>query len=173
MKRIRANDPAALYHLGRKYYHEGNYESALEYLTKAAGLGCFDAHCVLGVMYMNEEGVEKDEEKGIYHYEKAAIGGHHQARYNLGNHEERNGNAERAVKHFIIAANLGDELSMKVLWEHYSAGNITKKDLEATLRAHKAALDEMKSPEREKAEKQKATLLSHQAAIDAMKSRQL
>ena len=58
---------------------------------------------------------------------------------------------ERAVKHFIIAANVGHEKSMKVLWEHYSAGNITKEDLEATLRTHKAAIDAMKSPEREAA----------------------
>ena len=48
---------------------------------------------------------------------------------------------------------------MKVLWEHYSAGNIIKKDLEATLPSHKAALDGMKSPERKKAEKQKSSCL--------------
>jgi hypothetical protein len=56
------------------------------------------------------------------------------------------------VKHFTIAANLGYEKSMKVLWKHYSHGNITKEDLEATLRTHQAAIDEMKSPEREAAE---------------------
>ena len=58
---------------------------------------------------------------------------------------------ERAVKHSIIAANLGYEKSMKELWGHYSKGNISKEDLEATLRTHKAAIDEMKSPEREAA----------------------
>ena len=63
-----------------------------------------------------------------------------------------NGNMDRAVKHHIIAANLGDEDCMKVLWKHYSAGNITKEKLEVTLRTHQAALDEMKSPEREAAE---------------------
>ncbi len=41
---------------------------------------------------------------------------------------------------------------MKVLWKYYSAGDITKDDLEATLRTHKAAIDEMKSSEREAAE---------------------
>jgi hypothetical protein len=56
------------------------------------------------------------------------------------------------VKHYIIAANLGLEESMKALWKHYSDGNITKEELEATLRAHQAALDEMKSPERDAAE---------------------
>jgi truncated hemoglobin YjbI len=52
----------------------------------------------------------------------------------------------------IIAANVGHEDSMKALRKHYSGGNITKEDLDATLRTHQAALDEMKSPEREAAE---------------------
>jgi hypothetical protein len=41
---------------------------------------------------------------------------------------------------------------MKKLWKCYSEGNITKEDLNATLRTHQAALDAMKSPEREAAE---------------------
>jgi len=82
----------------------------------------------------------------------AAIGGHPTARYNLGCYEERKGNIERSVKHHIIAAKLGDEDSMKKLWKHYSGENITKEDLETTLRTHKAAIDAMKSPEREAAE---------------------
>jgi len=64
---------------------------------------------------------------------------------------------ERAVKHFIIAAKLGDEDSMKALWEFFKYGNITKENLEVTLRTHQAAIDEMKSPEREKAEKHKSS----------------
>ena len=89
--------------------------------------------------------------KKIYHLEEAAIGGHPSARYNLGCHEGRNGRPDRAVKHFIIAARLGHIKSMKQLWRHYSQGNITKDDLEATLRTHQAALDAMKSPQREAA----------------------
>jgi len=56
------------------------------------------------------------------------------------------------VKHFIIAAKLGKERSMKALWRHYSEGNITKDDLEVTLRTHKAAIDEMKSAQRDAGE---------------------
>ena len=88
----------------------------------------------------------------MYHWEKAAIGGHPGARYFLGISEERNGNMERAVKHFIIAANLGCDDSMKELWGHYSLGNITKEDLDATLRSHQAALVAMKSEQRDVAE---------------------
>ncbi len=152
MKRIKANDPNALRQMGLIRFNEGDYDSAVKYLTKAAELGDAVAHYNLGIMYRDGEGAEKDEEKKVYHYEKAAIGGHPKARHNLGCIEGNNGNTERSVKHFIIAANLGQEKSMKELWKHYSAGNITKEELEATLRTHKAAIDELKSPQREAAE---------------------
>ena len=152
LKRVKANDPAAMKEMGARLYHEGDYDSAFEYYKKAAELGDIEAHYELGVIYGNGEGVEKDEEKAVYHWEKAAIGGDPYARYNLAVIEEKNGNIERSVKHLIIAANLGYDSSMKALWKHYSAGNITKEDLEATLRTHQAAIDAMKSPEREKVE---------------------
>ncbi len=151
MKRIKANDPAAMCYMGTKRYHEGDHDKAFEYWTKAAELGDVEAHYQLSTIYCKGEGVEKDVEKKVYHYEKAAMGGDPKARHNLGCLEEENGNMERAVKHSIIAANLGYEDSMKALWRHYSAGAIIKDDLEATLRTHKAAIDATKSPQREAA----------------------
>ena len=156
MERVKANDPAALSQVGGTCREEGNYDIALGYLTKAAELGDIEAHYQLGNIYWLGQGVEKDEEKKVYHLEKAAIGGHTTARHNLACYEEFNGNIERAVKHFIIAANLGYEKSMKALWKHYSLENITKEDLEGTLRTHHAAINEMKSPEREATEAAKA-----------------
>ena len=102
-------------------------------------------------MYQRGEAVEKDKEKEVYHSEEAAIGGHPCARLVLAYHEKRNGNIERAVKHLIISANLGFDKSMKLLWAEYKRGNITKEDLDTTLRTHKAAIDAMKSPQREEA----------------------
>ena len=152
MKRAKANDPAALSQMGGRCSKEGDYDAAFEYLTKAAELGDLMARNQLGFMYWKGEGVDKDNEKAAYHFEKAAIGGHPVARHNLAVIEEENGNMERSVKHLIIAANLGDEDSMKVLWKHYSAGNITKEDLDATLRTHQAAINAMKSAQRDEAE---------------------
>ena len=152
IKRVKANDPAASCFMGIDCCDEGDYDGAFEYLTKAAELGNIDAHCKIAEMYEYGEGVEKDMEKAVYYYEMAAIGGHPFARHNLACYEEVNGNVERAVQHYIIAANLGHEESMKALWRHYSGGDITKKDLEVTLRAHQAALDAMKSPQRDAAE---------------------
>jgi TPR repeat protein len=152
MERIKANDPAALRHMGLKCHKEGDYDGAFEYLTKAAELGNVDAHYHLGNMYYEGRGVEKNEERAVYHWEKAAIGGHPIARNNLACVEEENDNIERAVKHYIIAANLGDEGSMKALWNAFKEGYITKEDLDATLRTHQAAIDEMKSEQRDAAE---------------------
>ena len=50
MKRIKANDPVALRQMGVKLYHEGDYDAAFEYWTKAAELGDVDAHNQLGYM---------------------------------------------------------------------------------------------------------------------------
>jgi TPR repeat protein len=152
MKRVKANDPAAMREMGAmKHYDEGDYKGAFNYLTKAAELEDIRAHYLLGYMYRRGEGVKKDEEKAVYHSEKAAIGGDPYARYDLACYEERKGNKERAVKHSIIAANLGLEISMKELWKDYKDGYITKEELEATLRTHKAVIDEMKSKERDEA----------------------
>ncbi len=153
MKRMGVNDPAAFRQMGVRHDVDGDYDKAAEYRIKAAELGDLIAHYNIGCMYEEGEGVEKDLEKAMYHWEKAAIGGHPGARYNLGCVEEDNyGNIERSVKHLIIAANLGDEKSMKDLWTHYSRGNITKEDLDATLRSHHAAVDATKSLQREEAE---------------------
>ncbi len=156
MKRIEANnDPAAMRELGAVRCEEGDYDTAFKYLTKAAELGFVEAHYDLGVAYARGQGVKEDEGKAVYHFERAAIVGEPDARYNLGCIEERNGRFDRAVKHFVISAQLGDTDSMKELWKHYKLRNVTKDDLEATLRTHQAALDAMKSPQRDAAETDK------------------
>ena len=97
--------------------------------------------------------------------EQAAIGGHVFARHNLGVVEEQNGNIERAVKHYIVAANLGFHLSMEALKKCYQEGMISKDDFASVLRAHQAALGAMKSPQRDEAKE--AALRAHKAAVDA------
>eukprot|EP00985_Skeletonema_marinoi_P000144 scaffold42_cov77-Skeletonema_marinoi.AAC.5 len=153
MKRVEVNDPVALCREGVLQYHKGDYQSAFEYFTKAAELGNVDAHYQLAVMYDDGHGVEKDKGKEIYHLEEAAIGGHHDARFNLGWEEGNNDNFERAVKHWIISANLGDDGSIKILMEKFKEGKVSKDDLAAALRAHQAAVDATKSPQRDSAEK--------------------
>ncbi len=113
MERVKKNDPVGMTRMGKKHYHEGEYGKAFEYLKNAAELGDAAAHGCLGRMHYQGEGVEKDMQRGVFHFEQAAIRGHPQARGYLALHDKGNGRFERAAKHYIIAANLGDDLSLK------------------------------------------------------------
>mmetsp|Transcript_26475 Transcript_26475/g.40020 ORF Transcript_26475/g.40020 Transcript_26475/m.40020 type:complete len:263 (+) Transcript_26475:44-832(+) len=152
MKRVEKNDPFALQYVGVKHKVEGDHEKAFKYWAKAADLGDAIAHYYLSIAYREGKGVEKDEKMEIYHLEKAAIAGHHLARYNLAMHEGGNGRYERAVKHLIISANLGHDKSIQKLKENYTDGHVSKEDFAAALRAYQAAMVAMKSPQREAAE---------------------
>ena len=152
MKRVEVNDPEAIRQTGGRCYNEGDYNGAFEYFSKAAELGDMDAHFNLSVMYQKREGVAKDEKKQLHHLEEAAIGGHPDARHNLGCDEWRSGRHERAVKHFIIATKLGYDRSLTTVKQAYAKGDVSKEDFAAALRAHQAAVDATKSPQREAAE---------------------
>jgi len=151
-ERIEANDPVAMNQEGVRQYHNRDYSSAFDYWTKAAELGDVSAQCQLADLYHYGYGVEKDRGKEIYHLEEAAICGHPSARCNLGIDEWNNGNKERAAKHWIIAATQGDDGSIKYLIADFRRGFVGKDDLAAALRAHQAAVDATKSPQREAAE---------------------
>ena len=150
MKRIEANDPAAMSQMGIDCHKKRDYAGAYKYLAKAAELGHALAHYNLSVMYSEGEGVGRDKKKEWYHLEQAAIGGNLKARYSLGIREKWcNHNSERANKHLIIAANQGHDDSMKKLKELYASGMVGKEDFAAALRAHQTAVDATKSPQRE------------------------
>ncbi len=151
-KRIEANDPLAMVDLAVQKYQKNDYGSAFEWFNKAAALGDATAHSKLAVMYKRGRGVEEDSRKEMYHLEEAAIGGEPKARFLLGTKELQNGNADRAVKHWIIAATQGIDQSIETLMNVYKAGFVSKEDLAAALRAHKAAVDAWKSPQREAVE---------------------
>ncbi len=139
--------------MGKRHAGEEDYDIALEYFTKAAELGYADAHYGLSILYEEGRGVEKDIKKAVYHLEQAIIGGHPIGRHNLGLEEAaKNGRFDRARKHFIINANLGYQDSLKGLKELYAFGRASKEDYSSALRAYQAAVEEMKSPDREKAE---------------------
>ncbi len=153
MERSQKNCPVAMAEMGKRRRSEGDYETALEYLTKSAELGDAEAHCQLGYLYHNGDGVEKDMKKAVYHWEEAAIGGHVIARSNLGIHErQNNGKFDRAAKHFIIAANLGDHDSLQKLEEQVTNGHASKEEYDAARRGYQAAVDATKSQLREEAE---------------------
>jgi tetratricopeptide (TPR) repeat protein len=152
MNRVKANDPVAMNEMGKTRYNQGNYGEAFEYYTKAAALGDIESHFELSCLYHEgKEGVEKDTKKAVHHSEEAAIGGHPSARFNLGCHEVSNGRIIRAIKHYIIAANLGDDGALEQVKENFRRGYVSKEDFEAALRGHQAAIDATKSEQREEA----------------------
>ena len=153
MKRVAANDPTALAEMAMRHYDREEYDKAIDYYTRASELGAADAHYNLSILYHEGKGVEKDETKRIYHLEEAAIAGHPEARFNLACCEEDKDRTDRAVKHFIIAANLGLDEAIKLLKAAYKGGIISNEEFAAALRAHHAAVNAMKSPQREAAEK--------------------
>ena len=151
MKRIEANDPVAMRHMGCKRYHKGDFKAAFDYWTRAAALGDVEAHYQLSNLYQQGKGVEKDEKKELHHLTEAAVGGHPDARHNLGCMEWENDKMDRAAKHWIIAAKLGFDQSLRCVENRYKDGHVSKDDFAAALRGHHAAITATKSPQREEA----------------------
>ena len=89
-----------------------------------------DLYNNLGVAYDKGDGVERDMKKATYYWEVAAMGGEVMARHNLGALEADAGNMERAVKHWMISAGAGDDISLKSIRQCYSSGYATKDDFE-------------------------------------------
>ncbi len=147
-RRMEANEPVAMRIAGQMHYSEGDYDKAFQYWTKSAGQGDAVSHYRLSFMYRYGEGVEKEIKKSIHHWEEAAIAGHLEARFRLGVYEWKRGNKERAVKHWIIASNLGEEKSLKELRQAYVERLLSKEDYNAALRAYQTAVDATKSPQR-------------------------
>jgi len=127
--------------------------------TQAIELGSIKAHYNISFTFLSDEKVAtykniKDEHKAIQstirHTEIAAIGGHELARNNLGAQEASLGDMNRAMKHWMIAARAGFDISLKQVGKGYKAGLITKDEYASVLRAYQSSLDEMKSEQRTK-----------------------
>mgnify|MGYP000184238260 CR=1 FL=1 len=55
------------------------------------------------------------------------------------------------MKHWMIAAGVGVDKSLKEIQKGFMNGHVTKDEFEKALRAHKESKDEMKSDQREAA----------------------
>ena len=153
MKRVKTNDPAAIRELGKRCCDTGDYNRAFEHFTQAAELGDIEAHYELSVFYQKGQGVERDMKKEAYHLEEASIGGHPDARNNLGCIEQERGMIDRAFKHWIIAAKQGYDNALEATKKGFAHGYVSKDDYAAALRGHQAAVDATKSKQREEAYK--------------------
>jgi len=156
-KLLKNGNAEAFYTLGG-YYARGlcgltqDVSKANELHQKAGELGCANAYYNLGQAYREGIGVNIDMKKAKHYYELAAINGEVDARHNLGSMEYEAGNYHRAMKHHLIAARAGDNLSLNNVKDYFMKGLITKDEYANTLRAYQKSLDEMKSDARDKAE---------------------
>ena len=155
-KRADCNDATAISTLA-DLYHNGDmglpqdYNKAMELYHHAGELGCALSYSKISYAYNNGEGVERDTKKAKHYAELAAMGGGATARHNLGILEKIAGNMERAVKHWMIAAGAGKDISLEDIRICFTNGHATKDDFEKALRAHKESKDAMKSDQRDAA----------------------
>ena len=154
--RVEKKDPEAIYFLGDQYYHgklglQMDMRKAVELYTEAAELGSAEALFSLGDSYYNGYGVQKDEAKSAEYYKKAAIQGHVESRNNLGGYEELKGTRGRAVKHYLISAKMGNNVSVENMKRMFTMGIATKEQYAEALKGYQDALEEMKSHDRDEA----------------------
>ena len=154
--RMNLNDARAIYNLGGQYYNGGhslrqNRAKAVELWHRAAELGSAEAYYHIATAYKTGELAERDENKAKRYYELAAMRGHSMARYNLGVDEANLGNADRALRHWVIALKDGEYTALHNIKRLYSEGHATKDDYAKALRSYQAYLDEIKSDQRDKA----------------------
>ena len=157
--RVEKKDPDAMKYLGDQYMRglrglEEDVSRAVELWTEAADLGSAAACYQLGVAFITGKGVENNVERGVRFFEEAAMLGHPNARHNLGCFECERGNYDRAVRHFLISAKLGDEGSLEAIKKLFTRGSATKSQYAEALKGYQNAIEEMKSPDRAEAKKE-------------------
>ena len=159
LARVEKRDPEAIHNLGQKYLHGGlglqkDARRSVELWTEAVELGSVEALYSLGDAHYSGIGVQADKAKGIQFWTKAAMQGHVESRHNLGNHEGRKGNYDRALRHLLISAKMGLKESVKYIKDIFVRGFATKEQYEQALSGYQAALEEMKSHDRDEAKRQ-------------------
>jgi TPR repeat protein len=157
-KRVYADDAVAILQLGG--YHLNGHEvsgikidleKAVKLFHRASELGCAEAYHQLGNAYEKGCGVSKDVAKARQHYEKGAIGGYVNSRFNLGCYDANHGNFDRAMKHYLIAASQGQVDAVKNIKEIMDMGYATQDHHAEAHRGYKQYLDEVRSDRRDSA----------------------
>ena len=156
--RVKKKDPAAIHFLGQHYYYgesglQKDSRKAVELYTEAAELGDLEAIFDLGVAYYEGDGVKQDKAKAVEFYEKAAMHGHIRSRSNLGSFESEKGNYNRAVRHLLISAKLGDKHSVENIEKLLMIKLATKEQYAQALKGYQDAMEEMKSRDRDEAKR--------------------
>ena len=153
--RTQKNDCSAYLNLS-KCHQDGfglpkDESKALDLLHRAAELDSAPAMKILGDAYRSGDfGVKQDLNKAREQYKRSAKRGYLSARLSLAHIEHVNDNTDLAIRHLRLAAEGGLPEGMKVLWGYFYEGQLSKDDLEVTLRAYQNAITERNSEDRER-----------------------
>lgn len=131
-------DAKSQYELGKIYRKNGEYKKAFENFQKSANQGYDRAEFILGYMYSEGEGIEKDYQKSIEWYEKSANQNNSNAQSNLAT-MYRNGkgvekNIQKAIQWYEKSANQGNP------YAYYNLGTIYLNDKEV-IKDYKKAVE--------------------------------
>ncbi|EJK67450.1 hypothetical protein THAOC_11513 [Thalassiosira oceanica] len=156
--RVTKKDPAAMTFLGQKHCYgklglQKDMRRAIELWTEAAELGSVGALYHLGISHRIGNGVEEDQAKAVEFYERAALEGHAQSRHRLGIYEGLKMNFNSALKHLMISANMGLKDSLELIQKLFIDGIATKEQYAQALEGYQVAVEEMKSHDRDEAER--------------------
>ena len=160
--RVEKKDPVAINSLGEKYRTgelglqkdmRKDMRRAVKLYTEAAELGSIEALFNLGIAYEYGRVVEKDKTKSFHYYKKAAMQGHVESRHNLGPLEGERGNCDRAVRHLLISAKMGDNKSVEMIKKLFKDGLATKEQYAEALKGYQGAVEEWKSHDRDEAKR--------------------
>ena len=160
LKRVELDDAEAIFTIGCNYRNgEDGFPQddvkSFELFVRAGELGCAEACNNVGSAYHNGNGngngAERDKTKAKYYYELSAMRGNVNARCSLGCLEAQVGNWERALKHYMIAAEGGGDQSVTNIRQLYTNGHATKDNYAKALQAYQKYLDGIKSKQRDKA----------------------
>ena len=153
-------DPRAMHHMGDLYLKgehglTKNLKKGEKFLQWAYNLGDPTAVNLLAELYTL---YIPDPARMMKYLEEGVKRGNAHCTNHVGVLVAQSGNHEEANRHFMTAARSGHDWAMRNLMTNYRAPDsvVSKEDLAATLRAHKAINDKRKSEPREYAKRQKA-----------------
>ena len=93
-------------------------------------------------MYLNGiYPLEKDKDKAIYYFEKAATHNYAYAYNNLGKIKEQEHDYKQAFNYYLESANLGESWACNKIGEFYRMGIFVKRDLEKAFKYYNLAIN--------------------------------
>ena len=153
------NDHNALGIMGNAYHTGGGVAQddlkALDYFIRAAEVGSPGACTSIGTFYDVGNGVAVDKRRAALFERVGALRGSAIARHNIGLSEYLSGNHEIAIRHWKIAAEAGDQMSIDALKNIYDGKMpgkefISKEEMDTVYRSGHEAQMEVQTEDRKK-----------------------